>query len=144
MDNDPVADAIRRSFFLSSLVLPVVLAIAGAVVPDGAAFLRMGGDIMCAVFFLALPSAMLLRSRRPELFVPMFHVGIMGFASVLCAHSVLLDDPRMFLFAFLWVIVGTFLSLRRHLDAFVPNLALVGHLIVMGTIVYGLLSWING
>lgn len=142
--NDPFVVAVRRSFFLSSLALPAALAVVGLIAPDGAAFLRMGGDILLAALFVALPGVMLLLGWRPELSVPMLHVGNIGFASVLFAHSVLFDQPYAFLLAFCWAVLGILLSLRRQIDVYINLYGLVGHFIAMGAVAYGLLSWING
>jgi hypothetical protein len=140
--NDPFVGAVRRSFFLSTLVLPAALLAVGVLAPGARAFIAGGGDLLIGMLLIIVP--VLIRSRRPEIFPSLFHVGNIGYAAILFSRAVLLDHPRAFLIAFLWVIMTMLLSFRKVLDHYVNLYVMVVHIIVMMSLVYGVLSWIHG
>lgn len=139
---DPFASAVRRSFFLSTLGLPAALLVVGLLAPGARAFIASGGDLLLGMLFIILP--FLVRSRCPECFPSLLHVGNIGYAGILFSRALLLDQPRVFAIAFLWIVISIVLSLRKMLDRYVNLYAMILHQIVMIGTVYAILSWIQG
>ncbi len=143
MDHDgPFARAIRRSFILYSFVLPVALGLVGALSPNGRTLIMSGADLLIGILIIILP--MLQRSRCPECFSALFHVGNMGYVALLFSRSLILDQPRAFLLAFLWSVVTIVISLRNGLDRYVHLYALIGQMIAFVATVHLILLWIHG